>query len=147
MSASGYIMPPHTIFSQAYPSGPYARDGTDGALYSISDNGYMDSKLFYGFIYKLFIPHINCCKTYFTKLFKDSWESITVVLVKKGFRKCGISLLDRDAINKSCLSGERAITNSQQQQSTATSSNQQLPVPEEDQTSPAHSNLPLSYQK
>ena len=50
-------MPPHIIFFQAYPSGPYAQDGPDGALYSISDNGYMDSELFYGFIYKLFIPH------------------------------------------------------------------------------------------
>ena len=50
-------MPAHIIFSQAYPSGPYAQDGPDGALYSISDNGYMDSELFYGFIYKLFIPH------------------------------------------------------------------------------------------
>ena len=42
VSALGYIMPPHIIFSQAYPSGPYARDGPDGALYSISD------KLLYG---------------------------------------------------------------------------------------------------
>ena len=57
VSALGYIMPPHIIFSQAYPSGPYARDGPDGALYSISDNDYMDGKLFYGFINKLFIPH------------------------------------------------------------------------------------------
>ena len=38
------------------------------------------------------------------------------------------------------MSGESAITNSQQQQSAATSSNQQLPVPDEDQTSPTHSN-------
>ena len=59
VSVSGYIMPPHIIFSQSYPSGPYARDGPDGALYSISDNGYMDSELFYGFISKLFIPHTN----------------------------------------------------------------------------------------
>ena len=57
MSASGYIMPPHIIFSQAYPSGLYAPDGPDGALYYKSDNGYMDTELFYGFIYKLFIPH------------------------------------------------------------------------------------------
>ena len=57
VSASGYIMPPNIIFAQSYPSGPYARDGPDGALYSISDNSYMDSQLFYGFISKLFIPH------------------------------------------------------------------------------------------
>ena len=185
VSASGYIMPPHIVFSQAYPSGPCAQDGPDGVLYSISDNGYMDSELFYGFISKLFIPHtihipgpnllildghgshlnidiinlceennihlyclpphtthmfqphdvvifcpmkahfnkitqnlklatlgwshlINCCKTNFTKIFKEPWESITVALVKKGFQKCGILPLDRDAIDKSCLSGESA---------------------------------------
>ena len=37
------ILPPHIVFSQAYPSGPYARDGPNWALYSISENGYMDS--------------------------------------------------------------------------------------------------------
>ena len=51
---SGFIMPPHIIL---YPSGSNVRDGPDGALYSISDNGYMNSELFYGFIYKLFILH------------------------------------------------------------------------------------------
>ena len=50
-------MPPHIIFSQAYPSGPYSWDGLDGAFYSIRDNGYMDSELFFAFIKKLFIPH------------------------------------------------------------------------------------------
>ena len=70
---------------------------------------------------------------------------------KKGFQKCGISPLDRDAIDKRCLSGESVNTISPQQQSAATSnpnqqptnsSNQQLPAPEEDQASPMamHSN-------
>ena len=59
VSESGYIMPLHIILSQSYPSGPYARDGPDGVLYSISDIGYMDSELFYGFISKLFISHTN----------------------------------------------------------------------------------------
>ena len=86
-------------------------------------------------------PHpINCCKTNFIKIFKEPWESIIVVLVKKVFQKCGISPLNRDAIDKSRLSGERAITNSQQQPSAATSSNQQLPVPDEDETSSTYSN-------
>ena len=35
VSTSSYIMPPNIIFSQSYPSGPYARDGPNGALYSI----------------------------------------------------------------------------------------------------------------
>ena len=154
-------MLPNIIFAKSYPSGPYARDGPDGALYFISDNGYMDSELFYGFIFKLFVPHtiqipgpkllildghgshlnidiinlchennvhlyclpphtthifqpldvvifrpvkvyfnkitqnlklatlewsnpINCCKTNFTRIFKEPWESITVSLIKKG---------------------------------------------------------------
>ena len=38
VSASGYIMPPHIIFSQSYPSGP---NPWDGALCSISDNEIM----------------------------------------------------------------------------------------------------------
>ena len=226
--ASGYIMPPHIIFSQSYPSGLYARDGPNGALYSILDNEYMDSELFYGFISKLFILHtnqiagpkllildghgshlniniinlcresdihlyclppqtthifqpldvvifrpvkahfnkitqhlklatlgssnpINCSKTNFTRIFKEPWESVTVALIKKGFQKCGISPLDRDAIDKSRLSGKSANANSPKQQSAATSnpnqqpttsSNQQLPAPEEYQTSPTatHSN-------
>ena len=225
---SGYIMPPHIIFSQSYPSGPYTRDGTNGALYSISDNGYMDSEHFYSLISKLLIPQtnqiagpkllildrhgshlniniinlcrennihlyrlpphtthifqpldvvifwpvkshfnkitqhlklatlgssnpINCSKTNFTRIFKEPWESVTVALIKKGFQKCGISPLDRDAIDKSRLSGKSANANSPKQQSAATSnpnqqpttsSNQQLPAPEEDETSPTatHSN-------
>ena len=228
VSASSYIMPPHIIFSQSYPSGLYARDGPNGALYSISDNGYMDSDFFYGFISKLFILHtnkiagakllildghgshlnidiihlcresnihlyclppdtihifqpldvvifrpvkahfnkitqhlklatsgssnpINCSKTNFIRIFKEPWESVTVALIKKGFQKCGISPLDRDAMDKGRLSGKSANTNSPKQQSAATSnpnqqpttsSNQQLPAPEEDQTSPmaTHSN-------
>ena len=55
VSASGLILPTHIIFQQAFPSGPYGRDGPDGALYSISPNGYMDSGLFYGILDKLFI--------------------------------------------------------------------------------------------
>ena len=94
---------------------------------------------------------ISCCKTNFTRIFKEPWESITIALLKKGFQKCGISPLDGDAINKRSLSGESANTISPQQQSAATSnpnqqptnsSNQQLPAPEEDQASPTvmHSN-------
>ena len=33
----------HIIFAGAFPSGAYAREGPDEALYSISGNGYMDS--------------------------------------------------------------------------------------------------------
>lgn len=36
----------HIIFQKAFPIGPYAGDGPDGALYSISSNSYMDSELF-----------------------------------------------------------------------------------------------------
>ena len=43
---------------------------------------------------------VNCCKTNFTRLFKESWESKSSALVKTGFRKCGIYPLDRYAINK-----------------------------------------------
>ena len=48
---------------------------------------------------------MNCCKTNFTKLFKQPWESITVTLIKTGFRKCGIFPLDRSAIDTSRISG------------------------------------------
>ena len=83
---------------------------------------------------------INGSKTNFTRIFKEPWEPITVAIIKKGFQKCGISPLDRDAIDKSHLSGKSLNTNSPQQQSAATSnpnqqpttsSNQQLPAPEE----------------
>ena len=56
VSASGLILPPHIIFQHSFPSGPYGRDRPEGALYSVSPNGYMDSELFYGFLDKLFIP-------------------------------------------------------------------------------------------
>ena len=182
VSASGLILPTRIIFQQAFPSGPYGRDGPDGALYSISPNGYMDSGLFYGILDKLFIsqtqniegpkllildghgshlsidsidlcrrknihmyclsPHtthvfqpldvvifhplkahfnwttqnlklatlgwkepINYCKTNFTKLFKQPWESMTVALIKTGFRKCAIFPLNRSSIDTSRLSG------------------------------------------
>ena len=58
-SANGLILPLHKIFAGAFPSGPYAREGPDGELYSISDNGYMDSTLFYVFMDQLFIPKIR----------------------------------------------------------------------------------------
>ena len=184
LSASGQIIPPHIIFSQAYPSGSYARDGPDGALYSVAPNGYMDSELCYGFIDKLFIPStshiegpkllvmdghgshidiktvelckannvhlyclpphtthvfqpldvaifypvqthfskltqhvklatlewenpVNVCKSNFTKPFKEAWESaLTTFLIKKGFRKCGVYPIDRDAVDKSQLAPE-----------------------------------------
>ena len=48
---------------------------------------------------------INCCKTNFTKLFKQLWELMTVTLIKTGFWKCGIFPLDRSAIDSSRLSG------------------------------------------
>ena len=57
VSASGLILPPpHIIFQQSFPSGPYGRNGPDSALYSISLNGYMDSELFSGFLDKFFSP-------------------------------------------------------------------------------------------
>ena len=179
-SASSQVLPPHIIFVSSYPSGPYAREGPNGALYSIFDNGYMDSELFYGFLNQLFIPrtrhisgpellildghgshldiksielcrnnfahiyclpphtthifqpldvvifhplkthfsrltehvklatlhwknHINCNKTNFTKLFKEPWELLTTLLIKAGFRKCGVVPLDRNAIDKKRL--------------------------------------------
>ena len=49
---------------------------------------------------------INCCKTNFTKLFKQPWESMTVALIKTGFRKWGIFPLDRSAIDTSQQSGQ-----------------------------------------
>ena len=55
MTASGVILLSHIIFSQAHPFGPYPRDGPDGALQSISENGYVDSQLLYAFINRLFI--------------------------------------------------------------------------------------------
>ena len=48
---------------------------------------------------------MNCCKINFTKLFKPPWESMTVTLIKTGFRKCGIFPLDRSAIDTSRISG------------------------------------------
>ena len=63
--ANGLILLPHIIFAGAFSSGPSAREGPDGALYSTSDNGYMDSMLFYVFMDQLFIPkvrHIVCQK-------------------------------------------------------------------------------------
>ena len=56
VSASDQVLPPHMIFVSSYPSGPYACEGPDGALYSISESDYMDSDLFYGFLNQLFIP-------------------------------------------------------------------------------------------
>ena len=56
VSANGLVLPPHIIFAGEFPSGPYVREGSDGALYSISDNGYLDSMLFYIFMNQLFIP-------------------------------------------------------------------------------------------
>ena len=49
-------MPPHKIFASFYPSGPYACEGPEGALYSVSESSCMDSELFYGFLNQLFIP-------------------------------------------------------------------------------------------
>ena len=57
ISANGLVLPLHIIFAGAFPSVLYARDSPDGrALYSISDNGYMDPTLFYVFMDQLFIP-------------------------------------------------------------------------------------------
>ena len=44
MSASGVTLLSHIIFSQAHPLGAYPRDVPIGALYSISENGFMDSQ-------------------------------------------------------------------------------------------------------
>ena len=40
---------------------------------------------------------ITCCKINFTKLFKEPWESMTVMLIKTVFWKYGIFLLRRGA--------------------------------------------------
>ena len=56
VSASSQVLPTRIIFASSYPSGPYAREGPGLALYSISESGYMDSELFYGFLNQLFIP-------------------------------------------------------------------------------------------
>ena len=57
VAANGSILPPHIIFQKAFPSGPYARNGPDGALYSVSESGYMDTELFLAFLSKLFTPN------------------------------------------------------------------------------------------
>ena len=57
VSASGQMLPPHIIFKEAFPGGPYGRDSPHQALYSKSPNGYMDSELFFLFIDRHFIPH------------------------------------------------------------------------------------------
>ena len=46
---------------------------------------------------------INCNKKNFTKLFKESWESLTKSLITTGFRKCGIVPLNRNAIDEKRL--------------------------------------------
>ena len=56
ISANGLILPLHIIFAGAFSSVLYAREGPHGALYSISDNGYMDPTLFYIFMDQLIIP-------------------------------------------------------------------------------------------
>ena len=48
---------------------------------------------------------INCNKTNFSTIFKEPWESMTVALIKTGFRKCGIFPLNRDNVDKNRLSG------------------------------------------
>ena len=50
---NGLFLPPHIIGT--FHSGPYAREGPDRALYSVSDIGYMVSTLFYVFMDQLFI--------------------------------------------------------------------------------------------
>ena len=56
VSADGLLLPLHIIFAGAFPSGLYARENPDGALYSVSNNSYMDSMLFYVFMDQLFAP-------------------------------------------------------------------------------------------
>ena len=46
---------------------------------------------------------INCNKTNFTKLFRESWESLTTSLIKAGFRKRGIVPFERNATDKKRL--------------------------------------------
>ena len=48
---------------------------------------------------------ISCCKNNFTKLFKQPWELMTVLLIKIVFQKCGIFPLERSQIDTSRLSG------------------------------------------
>ena len=173
--ANSLVLLLHIIFAGAFPSGPYAREGPDGALYSISGNGYMDSTLFYVFMDQLFIPKtrhiayqkllilddhgshldintiqlcransihlysllhhtthvfqpldvvifhpvksyfsrltqhiklatlgwnepVNCCKTNFTKLLKEPWESMSTALIKTRFRKYGMPSIKTDSL-------------------------------------------------
>ena len=56
VGADGTPLPLFLIFEKSFPSGPYAHLGPDNALYSVSPNGYMDSKHFRMWIEKLFIP-------------------------------------------------------------------------------------------
>lgn len=56
VSASKFALPPFLIFEKAFPSGPYARNGPENALYGTSPNGYMDIELSYLWVEKLFIP-------------------------------------------------------------------------------------------
>ena len=53
---------------------------------------------------------VNCCKTNFTKLFKEPWESMSTALIKTGFRKCGIHSLNRNTINKNRFTQDKVYT-------------------------------------
>ena len=59
VSASGYSLPLFIIFENFFPSGPYVRNGPSNALYGISPNGYMDSKLFKKWVEKQFLPQTH----------------------------------------------------------------------------------------
>ena len=53
---------------------------------------------------------VNCCKTNFTKLFKEPWESMSTALIKTGFRKCGIHPLNRNAIDKNRFTQDKVYS-------------------------------------
>jgi hypothetical protein len=60
VSASGYVLLLFFIFEKSFPSGPYARNGPENALYTVSPNvNYMDIELFGSWIDKFFIPHTS----------------------------------------------------------------------------------------
>ena len=59
VSASGYSLPPFTIFENCFPSGPHGRNGPNNTLYGISPNSYMDSELFKKWVEKQFLPQTH----------------------------------------------------------------------------------------
>ena len=55
VSASGQVLSPMIIFEKNWPSAPYEKHGPDGAMYTISENGYMDSEIYLEWFQKIFL--------------------------------------------------------------------------------------------